>query len=156
MKSRVLVALDESENALRAAAFVGRHISPDHQVLLLSVVPDTAALCDMNSPGLSPYFMSQKGAFCSLEDKKKELLSQAMAEAKEGLVKAGFSPGNITTKITTQKKGVARDILAEAASGYDMVVLGRRGLSGIQGFLMGSVSHKVLSGSGDIPVVLVG
>ena len=155
MGNNVLIAIDESENAMRAVSFVCRHVSPDHRVTLLSVIPDTAALCSMNSPGLTPYFMSQKDAFCSLEDKKKDIVAQAMARAGEELVKAGFASENITSKTAVQQKGVARDILSEAASGYDMIVLGRRGLSGIQQFIMGSVSQKVLHGAGDIPVVIV-
>jgi len=155
MGTKVLIALDESENAMRAVTFVCRHIAPDHRVTLMSVVPDTAALCSMNNPGLTPYFMSQKDAFCSLEEKKHQIQAEALEEAREKLIKAGFSSENITPKTATQEKGVARDILAEAETGYDMIVLGRRGLSGIQEFVMGSVSNKVLHGAGNIPVVLV-
>ena len=154
MGNKVLIALDESENAMRAVTFVCRHIAPDHRVTLMSVVPDTAALCSMNSPGLTPYFMSQKDAFCSLEDKKQQILAEAMETAKGSLIKAGFSSEKITLKTATQKKGVARDILAEAEAGYDMIVMGRRGISGIQEFIMGSVSNKVLHGAGNIPVIL--
>ena len=55
----------------------------------------------------------------------------------------------------SKKKGVARDILAEAQSGYDTIVLGRRGLSSIAEFLIGSVSQKVLHGAKDVSIVLV-
>ena len=37
---------------------------------------------------------------------------------------------------------------------YDLVVMGNRGLSGIKGFLLGSVSDKV-SRSSECPVVIV-
>lgn len=156
MGHKVLVALDESENALRAVDFVCRHFTPDHRVTLMSVIPDTAALCDMNSPGLTPLFLSQKEAFCVLEDKKKEIVTSAMEQAKARLLSAGFQENNLTFKMETQKTGVARDILAEAAGGYDAVVLGRRGGSGIMSFLMGSISQKVLHGINDTPVILVG
>jgi nucleotide-binding universal stress UspA family protein len=155
MADRVLVALDESDNALRAAEFVSRHFTPDHQVTLMSVTPDTQALCNMNNPGLTPYFMSQKETFCLLEDKKKEILGSALEHAKARLLDAGFQEGNLVLKMETQKEGVARDILSEASRGYDAVVLGRRGGSGIMSFLMGSVSQKVLHGITDIPVILV-
>ena len=155
MGRKVLVAFDESENAMRAVEFVYRHFTPDHQVTLMSVVPDTAALCQMAGPGLTPYFMSQKDAFCTLEDKKSELIQDAMAQAKDRLVKAGFQEDRLFLKPTTQNKGVARDILAEAGKGYDVIVLGRKGLSGIKDFLLGSISQKVLHGAGDIPVLLV-
>lgn len=155
MGHNVLVALDESENALRAADFVCRHFTPDHRVTLLSVIPDTAALCAMNSPGLTPYFMSQKQVFCSLEDKKKEIVSSAMELAKTRFVSAGFLEGSLTIKMETLKEGIARDIIAEAVKGYDAVVLGRRGGSGMKKFLMGSISQKVVNGLNETPVILV-
>jgi len=156
MGRKVLVAFDESENAMRAVQFVCRHFTPDHEITLMSVVPDTAALCQMGGPGLTPYFLSQKEAFCSLEDKKNELIRDAMAQAKERLLKAGFEDDHIFLNQATQEKGVARDILAEAEKGYHVIVLGRRGLSGIKEFLLGSVSQKILQGAGDTPVLVVG
>jgi len=52
-------------------------------------------------------------------------------------------------------KGIARDIVAEADSGYDTIVMGRRGLSGIKEFVMGSVSQKVLHSVKDVSIILV-
>ncbi len=155
MGHNVLIAMDESENALRAADFVCRHFTPDHGITLMSVIPDTAALCAMNSPGLTPYFMSQKQAFCELEDKKKEIVALAMEQAKARLVSAGFPEGAITIKVKNLKEGIARDILSEAVKGYDTVVLGRRGGGGMKKFLMGSISQKVVNGLTETPVILV-
>ena len=63
-------------------------------------------------------------------------------------------PAGGSTKIEAKNKGVARDILDEANSGYDLIVMGRRGLSGIKEFFMGSVSQKVTNGAGDISVLI--
>lgn len=156
MGCNILIALDESENALRSVDFVCRHFTPDHQVTFMSVVPDTAAICNMNSPTLTPYFMSQKEAFCDLENKKNEVVRSAMEQARERLIRSGFAAENLSLKVEAQKEGVARDILAEAQKGYDVIVLGRRGMSGVKEFFMGSVSQKILHGAGGIPVVLVG
>ena len=154
MAKKILVALDESENAMRAVEYVARSFTPDHEVTLFHVALDTAAICNMNSPELTPYFTAQQITFCSLEDKKKELVRKAMDEAKAHLIRAGFQDSKISTRIETRKKGVARDILAEAQSGCDTIVMGRRGLSGVSEFLMGSVSLKVLHNAGGISVVL--
>ena len=156
MGCNILVALDESKNALRAVDFVCRHFTPDHRVTFMSVVPDTAALCNMNSPTLTPYFMSQKEAFCDLENKKNEIVRSAMEQARERLIRSGFAEENLSLKMEAQKEGVARDILAEAQKGYDVIVVGRRGMSEVREFFMGSVSQKILHGAGGIPVVLVG
>jgi nucleotide-binding universal stress UspA family protein len=154
MAKKILVALDESENAMKALDYVVRSFTPDHEVTLFNVALDTAAICDMNSPELTPYFTAQQIAFCSLEDKKKELVKKAMEEGIARLTRAGFQAGRVSLKMETRKKGIARDILAEAQSGYDTIVMGRRGLSGITEFFIGSVSQKVLNNARGISVVL--
>ena len=153
--SKVLIALDDSENAARAVGYVSRNFSTDHEVTLFSVTPDTPMLCNINSPELTPYFTSQRDVFCALEDKKKALIEAAADRAKDLLVKAGFKKEKISVKVQARKKGIARDIVAEAESGYDTIVMGRRGLSGIKEFVMGSVSQKVLHSVKDATVVIV-
>ena len=155
MGRKILVGFDESENAMRAVEFVAKSFAPDHEVVLFHVALDTAAICNLNSPELVPLFLEHQVQFCTLEDKKKDLVSQGMEKAKKRLVDAGFQDKNIHLKVQTRKKGVARDIAAEVQSGYDAVVLGRRGLSGIEEFILGSVSQKVLHAAKDISVILV-
>ena len=155
MGQKILVAFDDSENAMRALEFIATSFTKEQEITLFSVIPDTAAICDMNSPSLTPYFISKQTEFCVLEDQKKELVNEALQKAKELLLKAGFEEKNITIKVETRKKGVVRDITNEANSGYDTIVLGRRGLSGIKDFILGSVSQKVLHLAKDISVILV-
>jgi nucleotide-binding universal stress UspA family protein len=155
MGQKILVSFDDSENAMRAVEFIATSFTKEQKITLFSVIPDTAAICDMNSPSLTPYFISKQTEFCILEDQKKELVNEALQKAKELLLKAGFEEKNITIKVETRKKGVVRDIINEANSGYDTIVLGRRGLSGIKDFILGSVSQKVLHLAKDISVILV-
>ena len=156
MKSqKILIAMDESENAIRAVEFVAGRFSPDNKITLFSVLIDTAALCRMDSPELTPLFKTQQSNLCALESKKREIVTEAMQKGKEILVEAGFAAAGIKVKIQNKKKGVARDILKEAGNGYDLIVLGRRGISGIREFFLGSVSQKVFSGAKDISVLIV-
>ena len=155
MAKKILVAFDDSENAMRAVEFVGTSFTKEKEITLFSVFPDTVAICDMNSPSLTPYFISKQAEFCALEDQKKELVNEALQKAKELLLNAGFEEDNIIIKAQTKKKGIARDIISEANSGYDTIVLGRRGLSGIPEFLFGSVSQKVLHLAKDMSVIVV-
>jgi nucleotide-binding universal stress UspA family protein len=155
MGKKILIAIDDSENAMRAVEFTAKSFPPDHRITLFSVVLDAPAICDLNSPGLTPYFLSQKAAFCELEDQKKDLVTQSMRGARELLLKAGFEEKNIAVKIETKKKGVARGIINEANSGYDLIVLGRRGLSGIKEFFLGSVSQKVLQSAKGVSILIV-
>ena len=113
------------------------------------------ALYEHYSPELTPYFLTQRDAFTSLDDKKKDLIEEAAEKAKDLLLKAGFEEKNIVLRIEEQKKGIARDIINEAKSGYDAIVMGRRGLSSITGFILGSVSQKVLHSAKNISIVVV-
>jgi len=155
MADRILVAFDDSENALRAVEYVANMFKKDLQITLFSVLPDTASLCDMNSPSLTPYFKEKQAIFCSLEDQKRDLVDEALGKAKKILLKAGFKEGDITFKVQTKKQGVVRDIINEAQAGYDTIVLGRRGLSGIRDFIFGGVSQKLLHLAQNISVIVV-
>lgn len=155
MAKKILIAMDDSANALRAVQAVAETFTPDSQVTLFSVLPDTAALCEMNSPELTAYFQSQQVVFCALQDQKKRVIDEALSRAREMLVGAGFAAARIALKAQQRKKGVARDIVAEAREGYDLIVIGRRGMSGIKEFFVGSVSQKVLHAAQDISVLMV-
>ena len=155
MDNKLLLGFDESENAMRAIDFIAKHFTTDHEITLFYVLTDYTVLCAMNSPELAPYFLSQKNSFCMLEDKKKALINEAMQKAEKKLIDAGFDKKNINLKIENKKTGVARDLIAEAQSGYDVVILGRRGLSGIKEFFIGSVSQKVLHAVRGISVMIV-
>jgi nucleotide-binding universal stress UspA family protein len=154
MAKKILVAIDDSDNAGRAVELVAKSFSTDNTVVLYNVMLDTAALCRMDSPELSPLFRSQQSNFCALEDKKRELVTAAVQRAKEVLLSYGWQANQIEIKIENKKKGVARDILDEAEKGYQLVVLGRRGISGIKEFFLGSTCHKVFSGAKNISVLI--
>jgi nucleotide-binding universal stress UspA family protein len=155
MAKKILVAIDDSENAMRAVEFVADTFTVDNRVTLFNVVQDTATMCEMNSPELTPYFTSQQSSFCLLEDKKRELVDKALKKSKTILVDAGFDEENITIKSALKKNGVARDIVKESQSGYNVIVMGKRGVSGIKDFLLGSVSQKVFHLAKDISVLFI-
>ncbi|MFP4033131.1 MAG: universal stress protein [Desulfococcaceae bacterium] len=155
MALKILVAFDDSENAMRAVEHVARFFNPDSKVALFSVFQDTATLCDLHGPELTPYFHSQQSNFCTLEEKKKNQVVEAQQKAKEVLTQAGFAGEKISLKSQPKKLGIARDIVHEAENGYDIIVMGRRGLSAIKEFFLGSISQKVLSQAKDISVLMV-
>jgi nucleotide-binding universal stress UspA family protein len=140
---------------MRAVEAITDFFTSDSRVTLFHVAMDTEALCKMNSPELTPYFKSQQSTFCTMEDKKKELVDKAMQAAKARLIDAGFSADNINLKLEGLKKSVAQDIIQEAGIGYDLVVLGRRGTSGVKEFFFGDTSQKVLSASKEVSVFIV-
>lgn len=156
MGQKILVAFDDSENAMRAVEYVARTFPSEHRVTLFTVLQDTAALCDMQSPELTPYFKSQQQSFCALEEKKKDLVSTALAKAAGILREAGFKKEDITIKAEPKTKGIARDIANEAFTGYDLIVLGRRGMASIKDYFLGSISQKVLHLVPEASILVVG
>ena len=142
MGQKILIAFDDSENALRAVQYVARTFSPDNHITLFSVLQDTAALCDMNNPELTPYFKSQQQAFCALEDKKKDLVSTALAKAADILRQAGFEVENIAIKTEPKKKGIARDIADEARASGSGQALESEGLGLARG--IGAIDLRVI------------
>lgn len=155
MAEKILVAVDDSENAERAVNFLANNFVRELEVTLISVCPDTATLCAMDSPGLVPYFKSRQSDFCVLEDEKKKLVKEALDGARSHLIQKGFSSEKITVKLLTKNEGIARDIVSEAEKGYDLIILGRKGLSGIKDFFLGSVTQKVINRAKDISVLVV-
>jgi nucleotide-binding universal stress UspA family protein len=155
MAKKILIALDDSENALRAVDYVAANFQNHASITLFSVISDTASLCDMNSPELTPLFKSQQSSFCQLEDKKRSLVNEACEKGLEILRNAGWDPAYVTIKVGPKRKGIARDIVQEAAQGYDLIVIGKHGVTGIRDFFMGSISQKVLQLAKDMSVLVV-
>jgi len=155
MVKKILVAVDDSENAGRAVNFLADNFKRDFEITLFSVVPDTETLCEMESPALTPYFRARQSDFCALEDQKKIIVQKALDGARDNLVEKGFSADHITVKLQTRKRGIARDIVEESGDGYDLIVMGRRGISGVREFFLGSISQKVLHLAPDMTVLIV-
>jgi nucleotide-binding universal stress UspA family protein len=62
----------------------------------------------------------------------------------------------VETKVIPKVTDVADTILSEGeAGGYHTVVLGRRGMSGLSRFFMGSVTNKVINHGTNIAVCVV-
>lgn len=155
MSQRILIAFDDSKSALRAVEVIANQFRNDNRVTLFNVTMNTAALCNMNSPELTPYFKSQQNSFCLLEDKKKDLVGEALAKAKDILKQAGFSDDHIQIKIQTQKSSVAKDIIDEAESDYDFIIMGRNGKSSVKEFFLGSTPLKVFNHAENVSLLVV-
>ncbi len=67
---------------------------------------------------------------------------------------SGWDAGTPLELIPPGPDGVARTIL-DAAVGWDVVIVGRRGMSRIKSLLLGSVSRRILRGVPDATVVIV-
>jgi nucleotide-binding universal stress UspA family protein len=156
MAKKILIAVDESKSSMKAVKYVARGMEKTGSVTLLSIIPDATAACGLDGASLTPLFRKNRKAFCAVEDAKKDKVKTFMNEAKQVLVKGGFSPKKVGIKIRKKKLGIARDIMKEAQLGkYTTLVIGRRGLSSIKQFFMGSVSNKIVQLSKNVSLVVV-
>jgi len=137
--SNILLAVDSSEHAASMVHYVGSFAAPSAaNVTMIHVTralePAFQELFSMHAQEVDA-FMEQLGA---------EI--QAMFKRyREILMHHGIQDDRITTKNVTQASSRAASILDEARSaGYGTVVMGRRGLSKVYGFLTGRVTNKVL------------
>lgn len=156
MSKRILIAVDESENSLKAVRFAAETFNKEVVITLLSILPDLPAACYLDEPSLMPVFKDNMEVFCAMEDAKNAQIEAFMDKAKHVLEDAGFAPENIAVRIRKQEAGIARDIVLEVENGhYDTLVIGRRGLTGIKQFILGSISNKIIHLAKDVAIVIV-
>ena len=155
MNKKILVSIDGSRNSLEALDYVNHmgHHCPGLDLVLFHVLPPVPPVYqeEMLKDPIAQKYISQ------WKKKNQEAIEQVLHQSKEKLIRWGWEETRIQIKSQEKRIGLARDILFEAHNGlYDAVVLGRRGLSKVEDFFLGSVSLKVLQGAKDVPVWLVG
>ena len=147
MINKILVAIDGSETADLALNF-GLDIATKYsaEVLIISVF-DTISQ-SLVSQGMLYAPNSITKYLEELEAFHKRVLVEALKKEKK--LKSNL---NVSTKLLT---GRAADIIVETANegGFDLIVMGSRGLGGIKEFFLGSVSDRVAD-EAKCPVLIV-
>jgi nucleotide-binding universal stress UspA family protein len=133
----ILVAMDRSEDAMRAVDFVGELMGGyDFNVTLLHVIRNGEQI----KPGASYEPLPEEDI--QTEEQK---MQAVFDEAKRRLIDQGFKSDRVTRKVIVGVSSPPRAIVQEAEQGgYSPIVIGRRGLSKFQEFFMGSVSNQVI------------
>ncbi len=152
---KILVLIDGSDRSKLTIGYITDVETFKRNKIVLYHVYSEIPECywDMDNDPTRPNAL--KG-FEAWKKEKLEAIEAFMQEAKSRLVEAGFSEKDIKIKIHKREKGIARDILDEAAGGYDAVILRRRGMGTIKSITLGSVSSKLLSKFPDVPILLAG
>ena len=89
-------------------------------------------------------------------DKAAELLEPSFDKARATLISRGVDPARIHQKIARGAGSPAHAIVEEAEKGeYDTILVGRRGLSKVEEFIMGRVSNRVIHMAKDKTVWVV-
>ena len=156
MQQKILVALDDSRNAMRAVEQVATTYTHENEITLYSVISQVDFGCIMDLNSLNREQLDLHYSLCSdMQKQKKDQVEQALQQAKNLLLKSGFDEKTVTIKIDRKGGDVAREIVNEANTGYDIIVMGRRGMTAVKEFFMGSISQKVLHALKDKAVLIV-
>ena len=156
MPQKILIALDGSEISSRIVEFAAKTVSENSAITLFSVVTNVDLLCELDPPFIKGFAPKQYSDYCrTIQDEKRRFLEETLQAGRQRFLDAGFKAESISTKIEIMNNDIALTIIEEARTGYDLIVLGRRGHSGLKKFLFGSVSQKVLQAVEDISVLIV-
>lgn len=129
-KMKILVAIDGSKNSERAlieAKRLGECMAGDLTLITVMKPVNTTYYGNISLSKVDDE---------NIEKKKQEILVSALEELE------GY-PGEVKTKL--RKGNPADEILEEAEDGYDLIVMGSRGLGAFTRTILGSVSNKILN-----------
>lgn len=138
---RILLAVDGSEDALRAVDHVAFMVSghPGVRLTFYHVRPrfrDACPIIDDTPPGEHLKAAARRGA--------RQCLDRFLQQAIERLAAEGISEDRVTVVTEDKKIDIAKAIAATAAAGdFGTVVVGRRGIN--HTFFSGSVSEALLN-----------
>ena len=152
---RILLAVDSSPESLASVRYVAESVQAvGTEVVVyqvMSKVPEV--FWDM---GKDPAWQEKIETVRAWEQKQDDLAASFMQTASGMFAKAGFPDGSVTTRIGRQQEGIARDLVAEARRGYDVLVVGRGKSAVSPDMPLGSVASKVLSAASTFSVWLIG
>ncbi len=144
MYKKILVPLDGSDTANIAAGHaVELAAKTGAEVTLFHVIPALP-------PYVNRYGEHLGGAYQQIHSELEATGEDILKKARENLANSGVK---LDVKILWGNP--AEEICSEAREGnYDLIVMGSRGLGEIKGFIMGSVSNRVVRHA-STPVLIV-
>ena len=158
---KILLAVDASENALRAVDYVGAMAGGGQGF-------EIELLCIENLPHRDLY--ADEDAWKESCAQARETLKGFLTDARARLIDMGVpetavselyktscvSPFTDASQTCSKGTGVAQEIMdALHEGGFGTVVVGRRGVSKAEEFLFGSVSNKIIHSAKDCTVWVV-
>ena len=150
MLHNILIAVDGSRNSLREVEYAGRVFAPNAnaRLVLFHVLPAVSRM-SLNKEqikaidGRKAERADLADLYWQLEDEEK--MGRFFKEATNLLVQIGVQPEQIKSKFGVKKSEIAPAILEEVDLGsYQTLVVGRRGLSRMREFFLGSISTELV------------
>ncbi len=143
MEKHLLVTMSEREDGLFGVRFVGNFFinKEGMKLTLLYTTPKAPGLREIDRDS-------------DLQTRKSEAKGrQALERAKALLLKTGFGPDQVITKLQGRRVSKVMEIIQEGAKGlYDVVILGRRGLSWLEQAFDESVTKDLMEKTCDFPI----
>lgn len=144
----LLAAVDESDNSRRAVLFLADFFSDSRNIFvtLLSIIPEPS----------EDFFPTEAERLAWLQAKEAERRKD-LAGYKEILLGAGFPDDRIETRLSIRPCTSIGDAILEELEKlrYNIVVVGRRGISHNEEFVFGSTSSKILHHAKHCAVLVV-
>jgi len=155
---KILVAMDSSEGAINTLDYVGKLFVGTHpDILLLHVIRGLSVF----QPGYEQLSIPEEETDWVAKardefEKAKENIEATFEQGIRNLEQQGVDTRCVTTQVVTGAKSRAAAIVEEAKrGGYGTIVMGRKGASRVEEFIMGRVSNKVLQMAKQIAVWVV-
>ena len=150
-KKHLILAIDNSKNALRAVDHAGFMLSgTDVNVTVFHSKMDLKRFLPKELadefPEVQKFWQRKAG----------KVILPFIQKAKDMLLEAGLREGQITTKLVDGSRSTAADILEEMKSSKaGSLFMGLHGYSNVADFAMGSVTRKVLNHAENTAVCIV-
>ncbi|MBF0475602.1 MAG: universal stress protein [Deltaproteobacteria bacterium] len=143
LSKKIILAIDNSEGAMRAVDYVGRMFSDaDVKVAIIHVMRGFDFMNPELTQELIPIFQAEIEADLK---RAEEAIKTTFKNATANLENAGIDRSRITQEMVAGVNSRSESIVSMATEyGYGTIVLGRTGISKVEQFLMGRVSHKVI------------
>ena len=140
---RLLLAVDGSPRSMQTVRYAAtENAFTGMQLVLLHVFNSVpVAYYDLEK---EPKSVKIVGHVRNWEAQQRKTITAFMEDARTILLEAGYPEAAVETRIVNRKKGIARDIIAEAQKGYHAVLACRRGATALETILIGSVTHKLI------------
>lgn len=154
-KTRILLAVDGSDQAFEAARYVSKLFAPNRiKVVLFHVTTKIpVGFWDIEE---DPASMLEEAAPSASEHQQGKEIQELLQKARQLFLVRGVPEDAVIAKIQERQVGIARDIIYESERDYKAVVVGRWGMSLLKDFLWGSIADKLLGRLTHVPLCVVG
>ena len=154
-RKRILVSVDGSEHALNAVRYTADTVLAGRVKVVLfyimTKVPES--FFDVQK---EPAYHYRIADISEWEIQHENMIREFMSQACETLYAAGIPQQSVSVAVRERQVGIAQDIIVESQKGYDTVVVGRRGLSELKDFVLGSIANKLVEKLVHVPVWIIG